>query len=110
MVSALTKISALPDNTRVYFGHEYSVSNLKFAKDMEPNNVHVQEKLQWAQTQRSQNYLTVPSTVAEEKTYNPFMRCESAELKRTLQLSEEANSITVMAAVRQAKNEWKPSS
>lgn len=59
---------------RVYCGHEYTVQNLKFAQHVEPHNSAIQEKISWAASQRGQNKPTIPSTIAEEKTFNPFMR------------------------------------
>jgi hydroxyacylglutathione hydrolase len=68
------KLGHLPDDTRVYCGHEYTVTNLKFAASVEPENGAVAKKLQWAQAERDAGRFTVPSTIEEEKTINPFMR------------------------------------
>ncbi|KAK2097306.1 hypothetical protein P7K49_022757 [Saguinus oedipus] len=59
---------------RVYCGHEYTINNLKFARHVEPGNAAVQEKLAWAKEKYNIGEPTVPSTLAEEFTYNPFMR------------------------------------
>uniref|UniRef100_A0A2I3H689 Hydroxyacylglutathione hydrolase, mitochondrial n=1 Tax=Nomascus leucogenys TaxID=61853 RepID=A0A2I3H689_NOMLE len=58
----------------VYCGHEYTINNLKFARHVEPGNAAIQEKLAWAKEKYSIGEPTVPSTLAEEFTYNPFMR------------------------------------
>jgi len=50
MYDALIKtLGSLPDSTRVYCGHEYTISNLKFARHVEPNNEHIRKKLEWAE-------------------------------------------------------------
>lgn len=77
MYKALVDILGnLPPNTKVYCGHEYTVSNLKYALHVEPDNASIQEKLKWAQEQRSNKKPTIPSTIKEEKEYNPFMRVD----------------------------------
>jgi hydroxyacylglutathione hydrolase len=68
------KLAALPAATKVYPGHEYTVSNLLFAQTMEPDNTDVGDKLAWAQAERAAGRATVPSTIGEEKRVNPFMR------------------------------------
>jgi len=73
MYNALIKIlGSLPGDTKVYCGHEYTEKNLKFAAVADPNNPEIAKKMAWAQ----QRKCTVPSTIAEEKTYNPFMRVQ----------------------------------
>jgi hydroxyacylglutathione hydrolase len=58
-------VSKLPPTTRVYCGHEYTVSNLQFAAAIEPDNTATADKLAWAQAQRSTGGYTVPSTLEE---------------------------------------------
>lgn len=81
MRANMVKLMALPDDTRIYCGHEYTVQNLEFALALEPSNAATQEKLRWAQAQRAQNLPTVPGSVAEEKRINPFVRVDSPELQ-----------------------------
>ncbi|CAO3698857.1 unnamed protein product [Rhizopus stolonifer] len=73
MWKAFGELLKLPDDTQVYFGHEYTRSNLKFAAHVEPDNKDIQEKIQWAQ----ENECTTPSTLLNEKMTNPFLRVES---------------------------------
>ncbi|KAM4820140.1 hydroxyacylglutathione hydrolase, mitochondrial isoform 3-T3 [Thomomys bottae] len=83
MYKALLEIlGRLPPDTRVYCGHEYTINNLKFARHVEPGNTAVQEKLAWAKEKYSVGEPTVPSTLAEEFTYNPFMRGEDGAAAR----------------------------
>ncbi|MBI3758053.1 MAG: hydroxyacylglutathione hydrolase [Deltaproteobacteria bacterium] len=81
MHNNMVKLMALPDDTRVYCGHEYTVKNLQFALTLEPSNPKLQAKLQWAQSMRAKKLPTIPSTVAEEKEINPFVRVDNAELQ-----------------------------
>jgi len=91
------KLAALPDDMRVFCGHEYTESNLRFAAHVEPNNRAVADKLAQVSEIRKNaasdwhdatpDEMTIPSTIGEEKATNPFMRAQSvAELaeRRTL--------------------------
>jgi hydroxyacylglutathione hydrolase len=102
------KLAALPDETRVYFGHEYTQNNLKFAAHLEPGNSVVAEKAQRVAAERAQGLPTAPSTMAEERQTNPFMRCASEEIVRTLgaALSGDSSPVSVLAAVRAAKDSF----
>ena len=84
MLRSLSKLMALPDATQVYFGHEYTEKNLRFALTLEPNNHELQEKHAWAVKQTAQHRPTVPTTIASEKATNAFFRWSSAELRATL--------------------------
>jgi hydroxyacylglutathione hydrolase len=84
MHNNMVKLMSLPNDTRIYCGHEYTEKNLKFALTLEPNNLRVQAKLQWTQEMRAKKLPTVPSTVAEEKEINPFVRVASAELQTNI--------------------------
>ncbi|KAJ0058116.1 hypothetical protein NL108_007405, partial [Boleophthalmus pectinirostris] len=67
-------LGSLPPETRVYCGHEYTVNNLKFARHVEPDNDVIREKLAWAKEKCDKGEPTIPSTLADEFTFNPFMR------------------------------------
>ena len=83
------KLAALPDDMRVFCGHEYTESNLRFALHIEPDNTRVQEKLARVHEIRSHAAsdwhdatpaeMTIPSTIGEERETNPFMRSANAE-------------------------------
>eukprot|EP01119_Soliformovum_irregulare_P016388 TRINITY_DN4725_c0_g1_i1.p1 TRINITY_DN4725_c0_g1~~TRINITY_DN4725_c0_g1_i1.p1 ORF type:complete len:258 (-),score=55.11 TRINITY_DN4725_c0_g1_i1:35-808(-) len=99
-------IASLPDETRVYCGHEYTEANLKFAVSVEPNNDALNAKYKWAKSQRENSLPTVPSTVGEEKTFNPFMRVNVASIKEALGMPQgDVNS--VMQELRDRKNNFK---
>jgi len=84
MLRSLSKLMALPDATKVYFGHEYTEKNLRFALTLEPHNSELQKKHAWAVEQTRKNQPTVPTTIASEKATNPFFRWSSPELRATL--------------------------
>lgn len=84
MLGSLSKLMTLPDATKVYFGHEYTEKNLRFALTLEPNNTDLQKKHAWAVEQVAKHQPTVPTTIASEKATNPFFRCSSPALRATL--------------------------
>ncbi|XP_023472379.2 hydroxyacylglutathione hydrolase, mitochondrial isoform X1 [Equus przewalskii] len=105
MYKALLEVlGRLPPDTRVYCGHEYTINNLKFARHVEPNNAAIQEKLAWAKEKYSIGEPTVPSTIAEEFTYNPFMRVRE---KTVQQHAGETDPVTTMRAIRKEKDHFK---
>jgi len=97
------KLAKLPPDTRVFCGHEYTVNNLKFALTVEPDNSAIRNKLRWAEERRAANQATVPSTIAEELTFNPFMRVSQAAVADKYDCSDP---VDVMAAVRSAKDSF----
>jgi hydroxyacylglutathione hydrolase len=98
-------LGSLPGETRVYCGHEYTVSNLAFALHIEPHNDAARAKMAWARKRREEGRSTVPSTLAEEKTYNPFMRVDEADVQRAC---SSQDSVEVMARLRELKNDFRP--
>jgi hydroxyacylglutathione hydrolase len=109
MHASLSKLMALPDDTRVYCGHEYTETNLRFALTLEPKNYKIAAKYEKVQGLRARGVSTVPSTLAEEKETNPFLRWESKELKDTLKRNQPQLPLTpvsVFAAVRKLKDQF----
>lgn len=74
MQASLDKLAALPPGTRVYCGHEYTVSNCRFALQVEPDNERLQAKLKTAESLRADGRITLPGTIGEELEINPFLR------------------------------------
>jgi len=106
MYRALIEIlSELPPETKVYCGHEYTVSNLKFALSVEPNNPDLQAKMNFVQKQRSNNEATIPSTIGDEMKFNPFMRVQKSSV---LQYVSQSDPVAAMGALRTAKDNFKP--
>jgi hydroxyacylglutathione hydrolase len=77
MQSSLAKISALPDDTRVYCAHEYTLENIRFALRIEPGNAALLEREQRERQTWAQGRPTLPSTMALEKQTNPFLRWDA---------------------------------
>ena len=80
MHTSLSKFKTLPDDTLLYCGHEYTVSNLQFAATVEPENTLIQECLSQAKETREKGLPTVPTTLKIEKQTNPFLRCEQLDV------------------------------
>jgi hydroxyacylglutathione hydrolase len=80
MHASLAKLAMLPDATEVYCGHEYTLSNIRFARAVETGNPELPRWEQWARTVLAQGKATLPSTIAREKAANPFMRCDQADV------------------------------
>jgi hydroxyacylglutathione hydrolase len=74
MQQSLDKLAALPDETRVFCAHEYTLSNCDFALQVEPGNEALQQRASEVEACRSTGRITLPSTIGEEKAVNPFMR------------------------------------
>jgi hydroxyacylglutathione hydrolase len=86
MFLSLQKLKALPDETLVYCGHEYTVSGARFSHHIEPHNEEIQNQLDLAKELRRKDTPTLPTTIGMEKKTNVFMRAETAaafaELRR----------------------------
>lgn len=91
MLRSLDAIGALPDETRIWPGHEYAVENVAFARTLEKDNVHLNDKMKWITEQRHEKRPTCPSTVAEEKLYNPFLRTTDSKFLASLGLQQDQN-------------------
>lgn len=99
-------LASLDDDTLVFCGHEYTVTNLKFAASVDPNNEDIKKKLDWAQSQVDSGLPTVPSSILEEKHTNPFMRNEVNDVKDAIGMSE-AGAVEVMKELRERKNSFR---
>ena len=71
------KIGQLSPETKIYFGHEYTINNLRFAKSIEPDNPDLEKRITDEQAKLTSGKFTSPSTLEMEKKTNPFMRCDS---------------------------------
>jgi hydroxyacylglutathione hydrolase len=110
MVASLTKLAALPDDTKVYCAHEYTLANLKFAHEVEPGNPDLAARIEAEQSKRNNGQPTVPSTIALEKATNPFLRYDGpAILDRLEQAGHIATRepIAAFAALRRWKNSYR---
>jgi len=106
MYDSLGKLSALPDRTRVYCAHEYTLANLAFARAVEADNSAIQERLTREQEKRARELPTVPSTIGLEKSTNPFMRCTEDDVRAAAE-AHCGRSLDSPQAVLGAVREWK---
>ena len=109
MHGSLKKLMALPSDTLVYCGHEYTEKNLEFAMTVEPSNSALAKRLDSVRKLRSDEASTVPSTLVEELATNPFLRWHSGEIQSNLkrQFPDLAlDAISVFAQVRQLKDQF----
>jgi hydroxyacylglutathione hydrolase len=105
MRASLVKLAALPDETRVLSGHEYTVKNLEFALVVEPDNEAVRSRLEDARDLRDEAKPTVGGSIALERATNPFLRWTSAAVRAfAATKGQSASDDDVFARVREAKN------
>ena len=107
MHASLSKLAALEPRTRVYCGHEYTESNLRFAAHVEPSNQAVAEARARAAETRKGGRPTVPSTIGDELATNPFLRVSSPEIRATLGIDASASAEDALGAIRKAKDGFK---
>jgi hydroxyacylglutathione hydrolase len=79
MYANLQRIAALPDGVRIYCGHEYTLANARFAAHAEPDNSDIARRLEDAADMRERGLITLPTTVAEERATNPFVRASDVQ-------------------------------
>jgi hydroxyacylglutathione hydrolase len=79
MYRSLQRLTALPDDTRLYCAHEYTLSNARFAAHAEPDNPAVAVRLAGVEAMRERGQITLPTTVAQERETNPFVRSTNVE-------------------------------
>ncbi|MGS5086952.1 hydroxyacylglutathione hydrolase [Hydrogenophaga sp. A37] len=83
MLESLTRLAALPGNTRVCCTHEYTLSNLRFARAVEPGNAELSAYAAHCQSLRERNLPTLPSSIEREKQINPFLRAHVPAVEQT---------------------------
>lgn len=105
MWQSLSKLRALPDETRVYCAHEYTQANARFALTVEPQNAALKARARDIDALRAAGKPTVPSLLGLEKATNPFLRAESPDLQATLGLVG-ADPVTVFAETRRRKDRF----
>lgn len=105
MWASLCKLAALPPDTLVCSGHEYTQSNARFALTIEPENAALQARAGAVARARAEGRPTVPSLLSEELATNPFLRAGTASVKRAVGL-EAAPDAEVFAAIRLAKDRF----
>ena len=103
MFASLAKLKALPPATKIFCAHEYTVANLEFATRGEPENAAIVQRLAEARACRERGEPTIPSTLSDELSTNPFLRCDRPAIQvaaaRHAGVSL-ANEVDVFATVR----------
>ena len=109
MLASLDKLAALPGNTVVCCTHEYTLSNLNFARAVEPANADLMEYQAHCQSLRGRDQPTLPTSIAQELLINPFLRTRLPALVSSAKRFDAAaeNETLVFAAIRQWKNQFK---
>ncbi|MFS4436966.1 hydroxyacylglutathione hydrolase [Paracoccaceae bacterium GXU_MW_L88] len=105
MLGTLNAFAALPGRTAVYSGHEYTATNCEFAQSIEPDNAALTARAAHVASLREKNEPTIPSTIDEEKTTNPFMRSNDPDLKAALGM-ENADDLAVFTELRSRRDKW----
>jgi hydroxyacylglutathione hydrolase len=107
MMASLSKLAALPDATKVYCGHEYTLANIAFAQQVEPRNAALAARLERDRALRAAGKPTLPSTLGDERATNPFLRWrEPAVIDSANKYlgSRVSDPVRVFAAIRDWKN------
>ncbi len=106
MLQSLDALAALPDDTRVYCAHEYTLANLRFAMNVEPENPDLQAWQHEAEALRQRDQPTLPTTIGREKRVNPFLRARSAGVRRAAE-ARAARSLPTPVDVFAEIRRWK---
>jgi hydroxyacylglutathione hydrolase len=103
MVESLSKLRALPDETRVWCAHEYTLNNLKFALTVDSENTGLQRRFDEVKTSRSRGEATVPSLLGVEKHTNPFLRWDQPSLQS---VAKSSDPVQTFARIRGMKDKF----
>ncbi|MGO4572187.1 hydroxyacylglutathione hydrolase [Microvirga sp. 2TAF3] len=103
--SSLQRLAALPDEARVYSGHDYTLSNGRFALAADPDNADLKARMAEAETAKAEGRFLIPSTIGAEKATNPFLRAGTPALAKSVQ-REGAAPAEVFQALREWKNRF----
>lgn len=105
MWHSLQKLAALPDETAVYFGHEYTLSNARFALTIDPDNARLVSRAAAIEEKRQRGEFTIPTTIGLEKETNPFLRAADPAIRRNLLMEGRTNE-EVFAEIRKRKDHF----
>ena len=110
MLQSLDALAALPGDTQVCCAHEYTLSNLRFARTVEPGNAALVDYQARCEQLRARQQPTLPSTVAQERAINPFLRSRepavAAAAQKFAPFIDPHDAVAVLAALREWKNEF----
>jgi hydroxyacylglutathione hydrolase len=100
---SLMKLAALPGETQVYCGHEYTLANARFALTVDPSNAILKERAEVAARQREAGEFTLPTTITIELATNPFLRADDPDIQAGLGMAG-ADPVAVFTELRERKN------
>lgn len=100
MLTSLTRLSQLPEATQVCCAHEYTLANLAFARDIEPDHAPLREWEIEAQALRRARQSTLPVRLGDEKRRNPFLRCHESDLQHRLGCTDTLNTWSTLRALK----------
>jgi hydroxyacylglutathione hydrolase len=103
--ASLQKLAALPDDTVVYCGHEYTLSNARFALSVDPSNMDLRMRALNVEEMRARGEVTLPTTIGAEKATNPFLRAENPGVQAAIDMVG-ADAVSVFAELRERKNRF----
>lgn len=110
MHDSISKIKRLPDDTRIFCAHEYTLANIDFAKQVEPGNAVLLKREQTEEKRRREGVPTVPSLLATEKETNPFLRWDQPAVIQAASRFARKNlsaPVDVFAQIRQWKDQYR---
>lgn len=109
MFHSIEKLTALPDSTNVYCTHEYTLSNIKFARIVEPDNKDLENYEKIVEHKLANKQVSLPTSIGLEKTINPFLRCKEPSVIQAAQTQSKtpvSNEIEVFATIRSWKDKF----
>lgn len=101
MLNSLNQFSQLPNPTRIWCAHEYTLNNLKFAMSVDGDNFALKERMTQVSEMRQRGEATIPSTIGIEKQTNPFLRCDRPALQQATKMTDP---VRVFARIRGMKD------
>ena len=105
MWHSLQQLKQLPKATQIYCTHEYTQANGKFALTIEPDNQHLQQRIQQVKQLRENNKPTVPSSLEQELATNPFLRENSPEIQKSIEMTGQP-MVEVFRKIRELKDNF----
>jgi hydroxyacylglutathione hydrolase len=105
MLASLDRLAALPGDTRVCCGHEYTLANAAFARTLDPHNAALAAQIERARALRAQGRPTLPTTLADERAANPFLRVDAPALAAAL--GAQADRVERFAELRRRKDVYR---
>ncbi len=103
---AMDKIASFPDETKIYFGHEYTQSNIQFAKSIEPNNVELEAYRKNVDQMIGSGQFSTPTTVSLEKNINPFLRTDHPDVIQAIDPDNHLNRTERIGTLRSRKDSF----